>query len=229
MTRGSATIVVCGTDTASTLPVRSKMLPRSAGMATVRTRCPRPSETRWERSRAWRAKRRTPTAGKASTCTRRMTMSRTGIGGSGRAGARFGPGVVRGRAGCVRCAGRAWRCGTARVRGTGVRAEPRVAGVRRPLRSRLLGAKARLRLRPIRDGVGGGAVVVLRHRRVGHVQVLRRVVGDDQPEALRLLDDARRRSEQGRGQPPLLVPPLLLVDLRVQPVELELVLREDDV
>ena len=31
ITRGSATIVVCGTDTASTLPVRSKMLPRSPG------------------------------------------------------------------------------------------------------------------------------------------------------------------------------------------------------
>ena len=101
MTRGSATIVVCGTETASTLPERSKMLPRSAGMVTVRTRWPTPSDVRWVRSRACRSKSRTPMAANASTITSRMPMRRSRMGGSGRVGSRFGRVVVRGRAGCV--------------------------------------------------------------------------------------------------------------------------------
>ena len=107
MTRGSATIVVCGTETASTLPLRSKMLPRSAGTATVRTRCPTPSDVRCERSRAWRSNRRTPMAANASTITSRIVTRRSRTGGSGRAGrvgcSCAGAGRARGRGGAKRC------------------------------------------------------------------------------------------------------------------------------
>ncbi len=86
ITLGSATIVVCGTDTASTLPVRSKMFPRSAGMDTVRTRWPTPSDERCDRSRACRSKSLTPMAANASTVTSTMPSTRVRIGGRVRAG-----------------------------------------------------------------------------------------------------------------------------------------------
>src|SRR5215207_1327135 len=239
MTRGSATIVVCGTDTASSVPLRSKMLPRSAGMETVRTRCPTPSDARCERSRACRSKRRRPTPANASTVTRTMPSIRARMGGSGRTGRRFGWVEVRGRAGACRPAGRPWRAGAragaGAARFTGARAAPRAgrragAGWRRaPRGSRLLGAKARLRLRPVRDCLGGRSVVGLGHRRTGHLEVLRRLLRLDQAELLGLLDHALRRGEHGCGEASLLVDALLLGDLRVEAVELHLVLREDHV
>ena len=105
ITRGSATIVVCGTETARYLPVRSKMLPRSAGMATVRTRWPSPSDDRCERSRACRSKRRTPMAVNASTVTSTMPSTARGWAAADAAGARLGRLVVRGRAGAGRGTG----------------------------------------------------------------------------------------------------------------------------
>ena len=64
------------------VPLRSKMLPRSAGMVTVRTRCPSPSDERWERSRACRSKRRTPMAPNARTVTSTIPSTRAGWAGA---------------------------------------------------------------------------------------------------------------------------------------------------
>ena len=125
-----------------------------------------------------------------------------------------------GRAGCSRATGRTWRTGGGAARRGGARTGPR----RLPLTSRLLGAKARLRFRPVGDRVGGRAVFGLGHRRTVDVQVLGRFGRHHQAEALGFQDDALRRRQQGRGEPVLLVGALLRRDLPIEPIEFQLVL-----
>ena len=182
--RGSATIVVCGTETARSSPLRSKMLPRSAGMATVRTRCPTPSDDEVRAVARLEVEEAHADGGEREHGRRARCRARApGWAAADGPGARFGCVVVRGRAGAGRparatVAGRARGAGAARV--TGTRAAPRAgrragAALRRaPRGSRLLGAKARLRLRPVGDRVGGRSVVGRGHRRVRHVEVRRR-------------------------------------------------------
>ena len=130
-----------------------------------------------------------------------------------------------GRTGARRADGRA-RPG----RAAGRRAPTELPAARR-VRSRLLGAKARLRLRPVRRWCRRWS----RRRRRAAARRRRRgtcggSAGYDEPEALGLLDDSlRRRRAVDAVEPALLVGALLLGDLRVEVVELQLALREDDV
>ena len=126
--RGSALIVVCGTDTARTLPVRSKMLPRSAGTS----RC-----ARADRARAMRGASGRGPAGRRAACRSRRTRHVTSTSEHTQADRReqrhrlalgTGPGLLCGRRGA--CTGAV--PGTAaemaaRRRGPGPNRAPRCA------------------------------------------------------------------------------------------------------
>ena len=65
------------------MPLRSKMVPRSAGSVTVCTRCPTPIDCSCVWSRAWRSTRRAPIPRNASVITAKRMVSRSRMGGSG--------------------------------------------------------------------------------------------------------------------------------------------------
>ncbi len=131
ISRGSAQIVCFGTVSASSAPLRSKIVPRSAGSTTERTRCDSPSAVYRAAPTVWSVPTRTSTAPNASTLTISVHANRT----AGRPTRRVVP-----RRACGR------RCATSRVapaeervvpdRCVEVRAGPRVrvgdAGVTGP-------------------------------------------------------------------------------------------------
>ena len=187
------------------------MLPRSAGMVTVRTRWPSPSDARCERSRACRSNSRTPMAANASTVDQHDARARArGSAGADGAGSRFG---LRRRARSRRLPGDRrpavpWRTGSgAARRATGARAAPArrtargcgsAAGAARVTAGGRQGSASSstsrrwCRRSSRRRCSGIGALV--------DVEVLRGLGRQHEAQALGLLDHPLRRREQRRGR-----------------------------